>query len=482
MIHEKNKFFLVAIFFIVLIPKNVYASDYINGYFDIFGAPTPLMSYKDYEKIFDNDLSTYRTSAENGNYEANYYDFERHKVKKIYLKVSKVGFYLKDGSKIIKSQSFYSDFEGYIDIDEAYANNLTFYTSVSGSPFKIYEIDVMGDDKTEFLPVSNIDATDVGYEYAKIEYDVPENAQKILINGTDVGRENNYILRNLKSGQKYTVQIDAVYANGKVVSTVFSFTTKKYADPKNVTELKAQADFESVKLSYNYDETVDHVAVYRKKNEFFNNFDTFAKIGETEGKTFEDKNLADDTSYTYLVRSVNKNDVYSDGVSVDVKTEKKPKDEVEKIEPEEPEKQANGDYLFKWTKPEKGNVKVLVGGKEYKIVPALNKQILIPKKDLKYDILGNPDVKLIPVSESGIEGDPVNPNLPNNGGIGGIGGTDFSKDFNPNTLLGNSTGLLWLIGGFVLLGLAFIVAKMYIKTIKKSSQLELQDGGRRWKP
>lgn len=149
------------------------------------------------------------------------------------------------------------------------------------------------------------------------------------------------------------------------------------------------------------------------------------------------------------------------------------------MKPLPPEKLPNGDYLFKWEEPTKGKVKILVGGKEFAVVAASDKQILIKKADLKYDVFGNPDVKLIPISESGLEGEPINPNNPD-GGFGGIGGIDdtFKNLFTPNTLLKVSFALLALVGGILLLRMSFMVVPKLIELIK-GTQKNVQEG-RRW--
>ncbi len=136
------------------------------------------------------------------------------------------------------------------------------------------------------------------------------------------------------------------------------------------------------------------------------------------------------------------------------------------------EKDPNEDYVITWTNPITGKMKVLVGGKQYAIVPASDKKIVIPKDKMVFDLIGNPDVQLVPIDENGNEGIPSKPGgsgVGNGGGIGDIvGGGEVGKVVNPENTLKGGVELLKVIGGFILLGLSFLVVPRLIKLIRNS--------------
>ena len=77
-----------------------------------------------------------------------------------------------------------------------------------------------------------------------------------------------------------------------------------------------------------------------------------------------------------------------------------------------------GNFIYTWDQPIEGQVKVVVGGNEFRTVNASNQSITIPRNEMAYDIWGEPDIILIPISEDGTEGEATPPT--ENGGVGGI--------------------------------------------------------------
>lgn len=209
----------------------------------------------------------------------------------------------------------------------------------------------------------------------------------------------------------------------------------------------------------------EKVVIYRKtlgETSYFKNFmnvayaDGYTPLFETNGTTFNDLTVKEKTKYEYLLTSKDVNGNESKGVTIQVTTKEEPAPEMGGVDSGEND---NGDYIYKWTSPTKGQVKILVGGVEYATVPASNKQIVIPKADMKYTLLGNPDVRLVAISESGKEGRPVNPNIP-------FSGTQIPLKV--DDLLTTSMSLIWILAPFILLVLAIIYAKKIIQVIRKS--------------
>lgn len=266
------------------------------------------------------------------------------------------------------------------------------------------------------------------------------------------------------------------YARAKFGSTFtekvkLNFTTLE--GDKEVSNLRATATAQEVELMWTMPEykNLKIARIYRQKDDvgllarLFTS--THELIFETNGTTFKDLNLKQDTEYKYKITTVDKDGNETDGKAITIKTKKisaggggTNKDE-------------NGDYVITWTTPVTGKMKVMIGGKEYSIVPASDKKIVIPKDQMKFDLIGNPDVQLIPIDDDGKEGTPSKPGAGegtgNGGGIGDVvGGGEVGKVINPeNTLIGG-TELLKVVGGFILLGLAFLVVPRLIKLIRNS--------------
>lgn len=336
--------------------------------------------------------------------------------------------------------------------------------------------------------LGNVKVTDLKYNGATVEWSIPSSSDfnRVILkdsvgNKKVLGDITSYTFTGLSYETTYKYQLIAVYGGYESDPVDFEFTT--LGKPSSVGEvdgLKADPGWNKVELIWDLKnvkvDQLDHINIYRKIKGFLS-FGITEKVGTTKAKSYIDSTVKSNTDYEYTITTTSVEGVESDGISVMTKTLKEPP--VDDLKPLPPEKLPNGDYLFKWEEPTKGKVKILVGGKEFAVVAASDKQILIKKADLKYDVFGNPDVKLIPISESGLEGEPINPNNPD-GGFGGIGGIDdtFKNLFTPNTLLKVSFALLALVGGILLLRMSFMVVPKLIELIK-GTQKNVQEG-RRW--
>lgn len=158
---------------------------------------------------------------------------------------------------------------------------------------------------------------------------------------------------------------------------------------------------------------------------------------------WKDDDVLPNTSYTYKLTAVYDDGFETSGVNITDTTNAEPPP---KIEGGSYEKEENGDYTITWEKPTTGEIKVYVGGGLYKTIPANQKSITIPKNDLKYNVFGEPDVKLQPVSESGLEGEEESPQL-----------ESIKSPFTVNDLIETGNGLLWYVGPLLLLGLSFLL-------------------------
>lgn len=280
-------------------------------------------------------------------------------------------------------------------------------------------------------------------------------------------------IEGLKSETEYTYYVSVDYGNGNVTD-MLPVTFKTTEPVKEVSELTATATAQEVSLKWKMPvyQNLDFARIYRQKNDanmfarMFKSASTYEPLFETNGTTFKDLTVKSDTEYQYKVTTVDKTGNESEGKLVTVKTKKMGASGggVE-LDPD-------GNYVITWTSPTTGKMKVLVGGKEYAVVPASDKKIVIPKDKMVFDIIGNPDVKLIPIDDDGNEGIPSKPGgngTGNGGGIGDIvGGGDLAEVLNPENTVKNGMELLVVVGAFLLLGLAFRVVPKLVKMIRNA--------------
>jgi len=296
--------------------------------------------------------------------------------------------------------------------------------------------------------------------------------------GVRTDADTSYKFSNLESETKYTYQVKGKFGDLFTDKVTVNFTTPE--GDKEVTNLNATATAQEVSLVWKMPvyKNLDVARIYRQKEDtgmiarFFSFFAAESKyepIFETNGTTFKDLTVKADKEYTYKVTTVDKLGNETDGKTVVIKT-KKMAVSGGGIETDE-----NGDYVITWTSPTSGKIKVLVGGEQYAIVAASDKKIVIPKEKMKFDLFGKPDVKLVPVDDDGTEGEITKPGTGGSGGSGGggglgeiVGGGEISKILNPENVLKGGVQLLAVIGGFVLLGLAFRVVPKLVRMIRNA--------------
>lgn len=329
-------------------------------------------------------------------------------------------------------------------------------------------------DQTPPEAIKNLKIKQIGQD-VELSYDLPKDDDFHYV----VIQRNNQIItfdeykeatfrdKNLKYNVEYTYKIFAYDTSGNRSTEMSGKIT---LITQEVTNLKANAKYDQVELTWNLPNAsgLKNVVIYRKNNDvgmFARMFkSTETPLFETNGTQFKDLTVEADTSYTYRVASVYEEE--TQGATVSVKTPKVI------VNGGGSEKDENGDYVITWTSPTTGKIKVLVGGKQYAIVPASDKKIVIPKDKMVFDLIGNPDVQLIPIDDNGNEGIPSKPGGGNSGGGGGIGdivgGGDLAEVLNPENTVKAGMQLLALVGLFLLLGLAFRIVPKLINMIRNA--------------
>lgn len=384
--------------------------------------------------------------------------------------------YFDDDNNIIEKLLPTGRVQGYYSINFNNVIEIRLVKTQQQGGTTIYEIDFFGEyiiDNTPPGDVQNLKAyTSNGA--VELSYKFPSDDDFVYVNIYQDGvliaegvREEKYRVTGLKNDVQYEFKVTTVDTSGNESEgkTILA-TPNAEIEVKNV---KVVASYNRVNLSWELPKTdnFSHVNIYRKtihepKLSFImqsvayadNNYEP---LFETNGTYFNDLTVLPESTYDYKLTTTIEN-IESEGINVRVKTKSEPLPEMGGVDYFENE---NGDYVYKWTSPTKGQVKILVGGVEYATVPASNKQIVIPKADMKYTLLGNPDVRLIAISESGKEGKPINPNIPFSG---------VNLPLRLDDLLTTSMGILWILGPFILLVLAIDYSKKIIQLIRKSAE------------
>lgn len=324
--------------------------------------------------------------------------------------------------------------------------------------------------------VKNLKVTKVASNSAKLTFERPKDKDysyaAILVNGAKFGETQvEEFLTFVQDGKIYDFKVVAYDDQGNASNGV---TIKLDLKNREVTNLRAKAeDFTKVELSWNNPilSEFDHVTIYRKKNDTGMMYrvrtlfasDTYTPIFETNGTVFKDLTVEEDTAYTYkLTTRVNEDE--SSGVTVDVKTPK--------LKVIGPEFNISGeDYILTWSAPTTGKLKVVIDGEEFTTTEAAEQKITIPRDKMKYDIFDSPRldlIQLIPIKENGEEGEPTKvPHTGSGGSIGGLGGINSNHVLSAKNLLLTGVGILSVVGIFVLLGLAFPLAKRLIDFLRK---------------
>lgn len=309
----------------------------------------------------------------------------------------------------------------------------------------------------------NIDYVEIYQDGELIKTNLTTSSLKI----SELSPNTNFVFKIV------TVNDKGIKSNG-VSITVKTSEIK----PDEVLDVTAEPKHNRVNISWKLPQSnfFSHVNIYRKtvekeKQNFFQRLflgsivsaseeeDGFTPLFETNGTYWNDLTVQPKTVYDYKLTTTTIDKKESEGVVVTVETLAEPKPV---LDGGDYKKDENGDYLFTWTKPTTGKVKVLIDGKEYKSVDASLKELLIPKEDMIYDFLSNPKVQLIPISESGKEGETVKP------GGDKIGGAKMP--FGPTDLLKSTLGLLGVIAPILLLSLAIIYFRPIKNVIVKAVQ------------
>ena len=440
--------------------------DYSSGYTDNYTKGNEFdYNYSDYYPAYDNDIST---SVHLGTLEYTLITFnEPTDIVNTYINFESgenIFLIFTDSSRHrtvqgVNQSGYYST--NYNDVksiriksnSSIFLNEIEFFTSeLNLDKIPPNEITNLSTIQTELKASFAYELpTDEDFSHVKIYQD------DVLI--ADNVTDTSYTVDNLDYGGTYNFKFTTVDETGNESEGVVETVTIATTDLEEIKELNAEASHDRIDLSWALPETeyFEHVNIYRKSVSDVQTFsllstDEYDPLFETNGTYFNDLTVEEQTTYDYKLTTEFQG-LESEGVTVQATTLAAPPPE---LGGQEFEEQENGDYLVTWQQPETGQVRILVDGQEYVVVPATDKQYTIPASDMKYSALGDPLVGLQTIGDNGeeseVEQQESNVNLP----------------FGINELLITSAGLLRVIGSLILLGLSFILVPKFIKVIKQS--------------
>lgn len=339
------------------------------------------------------------------------------------------------------------------------------YTSSSG--FTIYEFDVF-EVAVPRDEITNLNAT---YENSsvKLTWNIPTSntaftGSKIYKDGNLIGEtgatETSFIDSEVTPGGSYSYKVVAVYSDGVQTAGI----TKDFtiiAPPGNVRDLKAESEYNKVKLSWTLptDGNFQMVRIYRDKVEtaflggLFGSTAYAAEtpIFETNGSYFNDLSVEPSTQYEYTVTSVSDDGLESEGVTTQTETAAEPIPIMEGLDYSINE---NGDYVYTWEQPTSGNVRVIINGTEYASVPGEQGSVTIPHEDMQLNGFGDPETSFQPIGEFGAVGR-----------VYEMEGRTILTPFTPMDLIQSGMQLLTMVAPFLLLALAFLLVPKFRKII-----------------
>jgi len=479
---------LAVLLFLPTINTFAYTGGLLNGK-NIYIGSSPTHQYTITGNVTDNNTTTtYREIGASGsNEDVFWYAFPTPiEIDQYQIKAA--------GTALNFRIHFFDEFNNIIEtiqpnnIDSIKSNNLVnglvkkvALENISSSVRAVYEFDVFNSGTSQ--PIINHETiSDLlethNYNTVNLSWVNPTatgfTGTIIKQNGVEVTQlpktTSSYSINNLNENTTYNYEIIAKYSDGVNSAPLSkSVTTDSAPLPPEpvgeVIDLSATATHERVNLSWTLPESEElkHVNIYRDTVIETSLLDTLlgtsrayaaeTKIFETNGTYFNDLTVDEQTTYEYTLTTTSTAGVESEGVTTEVTTPEAPAPEI--VGGGYEKDPLTGDFTYYWTEPIEGEVKVLVGGTEYRKVAASTKQIVIPASEMKYTAFGDPNVTLIPIDSDGDEGAPIKPPLNGEGSADSIGNVDIP--FSASELLKSGMGLFIIIAPFVLLALSFLL-------------------------
>ncbi len=495
----KKIFFIMLMLVFISTPfTNVLAAE--GGYFH--GQTIKTFTNAPFTVVTDGNTST-DTNVRNSTGAPVFEFSEPQKVTKYYMYGSScISFY----SDIARTKKIHEiprhSKTGWTDIN--IENVMSITASTCGQSVNVYlaEMDFIVFEPINYVPVTFLQQTHT-HNSINLTWTNPSESQfsEVVItqNGIEIAQldntANSFSITDLQPLTTYNLEVFAKYLDGTISTgqkvTVTTNEAPVIPDPTPIGEvinLTATATHDKVNLSWSLpvSDKLQHVNIYRDTVTETSLLDTLlgtsrayaaaTKIFETNGTYFNDLTVDEKTTYEYTLTTISTEGLESEGVTEQITTPEKPIPEI--VGGGYEKDPATGDFIYYWTEPTEGEVKILVGGVQYKVVAAAAKQILIPASDMKYTAFGDPNVTLIPIDSDGEEGAPVKPPLNGEGSPDSISNVDVP--FSATDLLKSGMGLFIVIAPFVLLALSFLlVPKLRFLLVQAFTKKELREERKR---
>lgn len=345
--------------------------------------------------------------------------------------------------------------------------SVKFY-NMSGASMNVNELSLNGTSGADTTPPSNVSSLNAvaGDGQVQLSWVDPTDSdfkgvkvyQGSTLLSTITDGSTSYLVSGLTNGQSYNFTVKS-YDTSNNLSSGVSTTSTPIAPvdntaPKEVSGITESHDYKSIKLTWTNPTDSDYstTKVY--------NADDDTLLGSTASGTLSFNGLTPNTTYNYLITTVDKTGNESLGKQFTVKTDDAP---IPSITNATITKNNQGDYVVSWDSSDSGKVRVDAQGKTLGTFDALSSPQTIDKSLITESLTGIPPVTLTPISTTDKEGDPVTVSNPTS-----MKAT-LEKSINAMAILKSTFGLIGLVGSLILLGLIITFAPRLVKYFKNSA-------------
>lgn len=267
---------------------------------------------------------------------------------------------------------------------------------------------------------------------------------------------NTFTDNEVQEGKTYSYKVTSKFPDGHETPGILTNAVVPKTPVLRITDLTHNENHSRVIFEWKnpIDSTFKWIKIYRN--------DQIIAGSITENTFTDDKEIKPNTTYNYRFEIVNNKGRIFPGEELTVNVPAAPPAPQPVIGGGGFEEQPNGDYTATWETPVTGEIRVYVGGNLFRTVPASSQSITIPAADMVYTFIGDPDVRLQPVSEDGTEGETESPP------------PSVDTPFSVEDLIGSGSSLFLYVAPFLLLSLSFLLVpklrNMIFSSLRKKKE------------